>query len=101
VSVEVEAGRQPSALALSADQKLLYVAQADEDTVGVFDVEKRKFDHIISLLPPQDPGFGQIPTGLAMAGDGKTLYVSCGGINAVAAIDLPGEKISGYYPTGW
>ena len=100
-SVELEAGRQPSALALSADQKRLYVAQADEDTVAVLDVAARKIDHVISLLPPQDPGFGQIPTALTLTHDGKELYVTCGGINAVAVVDLSGEKISGYYPTGW
>jgi DNA-binding beta-propeller fold protein YncE len=100
-SVEIEAGRQPAALALSADQKLLYVAQSDEDTVGVLDLGTRKFVRSIALLPPQDPGFGQIPTGLALAGDGKTLFVTCGGINAVAAIALPDEKISGYFPAGW
>lgn len=100
-AVEIESGRQPAALAFSADQKLLYVAQSDEDTVGVLDIGARKFVRTLSLLPPQDPGFGQIPTGLALAGDGKTLYVACGGINAVAAIDLPDEKISGYFPTGW
>lgn len=99
--VEIEAGRQPSALALSGDQKLLYVAQSDEDSVGVFDVETRKFVRTISVLPPMDPGFGQIPTDLALSGDGKTLYVACGGINAVAAIDVPDEKISGYFPAGW
>lgn len=100
-AVEVEAGRQPAALILSPDQKLLYVAQSDEDTLGVFDVAERKFVRSISLLPAQDPGFGQIPNGLALAGDGSTLYVSCGGINAVAAIDLPEEKISGYFATAW
>jgi DNA-binding beta-propeller fold protein YncE len=100
-AVEIEAGRQPSALALSADRKLLYVAHADDDTIGVLDLETRKFVRSISLQPPQDPGFGQIPSSLALAGDGKTLYVTCGGINAVAAVDLPAEKIAGYFPTSW
>src|SRR5205823_3199535 len=53
------------------------------------------------LQPPQDPGFGQIPSSLAMSADGKTLFVACGGINAVATVDLPGEKVSGYLPTSW
>ena len=49
----------------------------------------------------QDPGFGQIPNALAMSHDGKTLYVACGGANAVAALDLPSGKVSGYLPAGW
>jgi DNA-binding beta-propeller fold protein YncE len=100
-SVEIEAGRQPSALAFSADQKLLYVAQADEDTVGVLDIASQKFVRTLSLVPPQDSGFGQIPTALAITGDGNTLLVTCGGINAVAALDLPEGKITGYVPSGW
>ncbi|HEY2573196.1 MAG TPA: hypothetical protein VGH65_03975, partial [Verrucomicrobiaceae bacterium] len=100
-SVEIEAGRQPSALAFSADQKLLYVAQSDDDSVGVLDLSARKFVRSISLVPPQDPGFGQMPTALSVGGDGRTLFVTCGGINAVANINLPDEKISGYFPTGW
>lgn len=100
-AVEIEAGRQPSALAFSPDQKLIYLAQSDEDTIGVLDLGTRKFMPSISLLQPMDPGFGQIPTDLAVSGDGKTLFVACGGINAVAAVDLPEGKVSGYFPAGW
>src|SRR5207244_6991243 len=90
-----------SALAFSSDQKLLYVAQSDEDTLGVFDLAAQKFVRTIVLQPAEDPGFGQIPSALAIAGDGRTLFVACGGINAVALVDLPTEKISGYLPTSW
>lgn len=100
-SDEVDAGRQPAALAFSADGKLLYVAQSDEDSIGVFDPGERKFVRTISLQPPQDPGFGQMPNGLALATDGKRMFVTCGGINAVAELDLASEKITGYFPTGW
>lgn len=100
-ATEIEAGRQPSALAFSADAKTLYVANSDDDTVSIFDLEKRAFTRAISMRPPQDPGFGQIPNALALAADGRTLYVACGGINAVAAVDLPEGKIRGYLPASW
>jgi phospholipase C len=77
------------------------VAQSDEDSIGVFDPGTRKFVRTISLQPPQDPGFGQMPNGLALAGDGKRLFVTCGGINAVAELDLASEKVTGYFPTSW
>jgi len=67
----------------------------------VLDIASQKFVRSILLLPPQDPGFGQIPTGVTVTGDGKTLLVTCGGINAVAIVDLPEEKITGYLPTAW
>jgi DNA-binding beta-propeller fold protein YncE len=98
---ELPAGRQPAGMVVSADGKTLYVANSDEDTIGVFEIAARKFVRTIDLRPPQDPGFGQLPNALALAGDGKTLFVSCGGINAVALLDLPGGKISGYLPTAW
>jgi len=99
--VEIEAGRQPSDMVFSADGKTMYVANSDEDTVGVFDTGRREFRESYSLRPPQDPGFGQIPNALALSGDGKTLYVACGGANAVAALDPATGKIAGYFPAGW
>lgn len=100
-ATEVEVGRQPSDLVFSVDGKTLYIANSDDDTVGLFDTEKQKLTGTFALRPEQDPGFGQIPNSLALSRDGKTLFVACGGANAVAALDLPGGKISGYYPAGW
>jgi YVTN family beta-propeller protein len=98
---EIEIGRQPSDMVFSRDGKTLYIANSDEDTVGVFDTAQRKLAGTFSLHPPQDPGFGQIPNSLALSHDGKTLYVACGGANAVASLDLPSGTISGYFPAGW
>lgn len=99
--VEIEAGRQPSDLAFSPDSATLYIANSDEDTVSVFDTVKREFRASISLRPEQDPGFGQIPNALALSADGKMLYVTCGGVNAVACVDLTNGKVSGYVPAAW
>lgn len=99
--VQVDAGRQPSDLKVSADGSTLYVANSDEDTVAFWDVRSRRVRRLISLRPPLDPGFGQIPTSLALSGDGSTLYVACGGGNAVAIVDVRAASVSGYLPAGW
>jgi YVTN family beta-propeller protein len=99
--VEIDAGRQPSDLAFSRDGATLYIANSDEDTIGVFDTAKREFRESISLRPEQDPGFGQIPNALALSADGKSLHVTCGGANAVAIVDLSTGKVSGYVPAAW
>jgi YVTN family beta-propeller protein len=99
--VEVDAGRQPSDLAFSHDGATLYIANSDEDTIGVFDTVKREFRESISLRPDQDPGFGQIPNALVLSADGKSLRVTCGGANAVATVDLSTGKVSGYVPAAW
>src|SRR5438067_679149 len=50
-AVEIEAGRQPSDLAFSADGLTLYIANSDDDTVGVFDRERRAFVRTFALRP--------------------------------------------------
>ncbi|HLK57982.1 MAG TPA: bifunctional YncE family protein/alkaline phosphatase family protein [Chthonomonadaceae bacterium] len=105
VVTEVNVGRQPSALAITADGQTLYIANSDDDSVSVFDTRRRHMTQTLSLTPPQDPGFGQIPTSLALSEDEKSLYVACGGANAVAVVTLPDRAakptVAGYMPTGW
>jgi len=100
-ATEIEAGRQPSGLLCSQDGTTLFVANSDDDTVSLFDTAKREFGRAITLRPELDPGFGQIPNAMSISDDGKTLYVACGGANAVAMVDLPDGKVSGYIPAGW
>jgi YVTN family beta-propeller protein len=99
---DVPVGKQPSGLACSADGKTLYVADSDDDTVSVVDVQSAKRTGQIPLRPDEDREFGRMPTDLCVAGDGRTLYVSCGGINAVAVISLNGKPaVAGYVPSAW
>ena len=83
----MRAGRQPSDLALSADGKTLYVANSDEDSVGVFHTGRRQFTGTLALRPEQDPGFGQIPNALALSPDGRTLWWTPLGSYDLASID--------------
>ncbi len=98
---EMEAGRQPSGLAVSRDGASLYVANSDEDTVSLVDIKTRQVRQTLSLAPPRDPGFGQMPTDLALSEDGKFLYVAYGGGNSVAVVSLPSFSLDGYIPSGW
>lgn len=102
-ATHIEAGRQPSGLAISADGGTLYVANSDDDTVSVVDVRARRVAQSVSLRPGDDPGFGQIPTDVVLSADNKTLYVACGGGNSVAVVALlrPAPRVQGYLPTGW
>ncbi len=101
VTTEMEAGRQPSALAVSSDGASLYVANADDDTILLVDTKTKSVRQTLSLTPAKDPGFGQMPTGLTLSEDGKFLYATCGGGNSVAVISLSNFSINGYLPTGW
>ncbi len=117
-AADVEVGRQPSGLAVTADGNTLYVANSDDDTLSVIDVPARRVRETIELRPERDPNFGQMPTHLALSSDEKTLFVTCGGANAVAVLalrsatsnaalnttsnaPLNATRVVGYLPTGW
>lgn len=98
-------GLHPSALALGADGRTLFVANANSDTVSTLDTQPLRVVNTISVHPLADLPFGSAPTGLALAPDGRTLFVTEGGNNAVAVIALEKggwkARIQGFLPTGW
>jgi len=66
-------GSTPDALAISPDQKTLYVANADNDDVAVIDIADKGESHVQGFIPT-----GWYPTALAVSPDGKKLYVGVG-----------------------
>ncbi|HVO34116.1 MAG TPA: beta-propeller fold lactonase family protein, partial [Gemmatimonadales bacterium] len=65
-------GSTPNALALSADGKTLYVANADNNAVAVVDLGSEE-PRVKGLIPT-----GWYPTAVALSADGRTLYVANG-----------------------
>ncbi|MBD5654586.1 MAG: hypothetical protein IAI50_05320, partial [Candidatus Eremiobacteraeota bacterium] len=64
-------GTQPDALALSANEKRLYVALAGIDAIAVLDVSDPVRPHRVGLIPT-----GWYPSALALSGNGRYLYVT-------------------------
>jgi len=64
-------GTQPVALALSRDERRLYVALAGIDAIAVLDTTNPRFPHRIGLIPT-----GWYPSALALSRDGRYLYVA-------------------------
>jgi len=64
-------GTQPAALALSADEKRLYVALSGIDAVAVLDTTDPLHPHRVGLIPT-----GWYPDALALSSDGRYLYVA-------------------------
>ena len=90
--VTVAVGRQPAGLAFSPDDRILYVADSDEDSVSVVD----------AITPTDDKGFGQIPTDVLLDQTGRYLYITLGGANALAVVEASGRhRVLGYVPTAW
>ncbi len=94
----------PSAVLLNKAQTLLYVANAESDTISVVNVDNEEPRvKATALLRPSDvtslPGVS--PSGLALSPDEKTLYASLGDFNAVGVIRTRTMQLSGYIPVGW
>lgn len=96
--VQIETGLHPCDLALDAANSLLYVANANSDTVSVIDTRSRKVVRTITVRPDEALPFGSAPNALALGDGGKTLFVANGCNNAVAVID---SQVRGFIPTGW
>ncbi len=64
-------GAYPNALAVSADNTRLYVAEAGTNSVAVLNVTNPIAPQLLGRIPT-----GWYPTALAVSADGKTLYVT-------------------------
>jgi YVTN family beta-propeller protein len=67
------AGSTPNSLALSPDGEMLYVANADNNSIAVIDVEARGKATPLGFLPT-----GWYPTFVTTAADGKRIIVASG-----------------------
>ncbi|MBI3875614.1 MAG: YncE family protein, partial [Verrucomicrobia bacterium] len=94
----------PNEMLLTRSGKLLYVANANRNTVTVFDTESgRAIETIWAALYPDVPP-GSVPNSLALTPDEKTLFVANANVNNLAALDVSvkGKARSlGFIPTGW
>lgn len=97
-------GEHPCELALRRDGKLLYVANANDNTVTVLDTQTgRAVESLWATLFPDSPR-GATPNSLALSPDEKTLFVANANINAIAVFDVsePGRgHCLGFIPSGW
>lgn len=98
---DIETGLHPSAMALRPGTALLYVANANSDTLTVIDTKTDKAVDTIPVRLYQSAPLGSSPNALAFSPNGAILYVANGTNNAVAVLDLKSNKVSGFIPTGW
>ncbi len=94
-------GASPNSLAATGNR--VFVSNGNNDSISVIDTEKDTVSAVINLNPESrlSRWRGIIPFGLALAPDGKRLYVAEAGINAVAVVDLMGNRVLGHIPVGW
>lgn len=99
-----QAEEHPNELLLARDGALLYVANANRNTVTLFDADAgRALETIGTAIAPDAPS-GSTPNALALSPDEKVLFVSNANTNNLAVINVeePGRsKPMGFVPVGW
>jgi YVTN family beta-propeller protein len=90
----VPTGARPRGLALDPAQLRLYVAEADQDLVEVFDIASG------APLVPLRLQAGDRPAEIALAADGRTLLATNEGSNSVSFLDLRGMAEVARVPVG-
>jgi len=97
-------GEHPCEMVLSKNGKILFVANANDNTVTVLDTQTgRSLQSLWATLFPNSPR-GATPNSLALSPDEKTLFVANANINAIAVFDvsITGHSQSlGFIPSGW
>jgi len=100
----------PCAMAFSPDEKTLYVALANRDTIAAVGISGRtlRLNRLYDSRLPGQRYFGAMPDALVVSPDGQTLYVANSGSDAVAVfrtkpvsqVGAP-ESPAGFIPTEW
>jgi DNA-binding beta-propeller fold protein YncE len=94
----------PNEMVLTANGKTLFVANANRNTVTVFDTGTGKtLETLTAALYPNAPS-GSTPNSLALTPDEKILFVANADNNNLAVFDVsaPGHSHSlGFIPVGW
>lgn len=97
----IPVGVLPTRMTMSKDQRRLYVANGESDTISRIDTSKDAVDGTLSLTRPGSNYTGSIPNALTLSPDGDSLYVTLANENAVAIVSTRNGRVIGRIPTGW
>jgi DNA-binding beta-propeller fold protein YncE len=107
----VAPGSHPTAMLLSPDEKVLYVAMSNADAVAVVSTESASILAFLNTTVHSQEYAGTSPSALGQSADGKRLFVADASSNAIAVFDTsklnpgspPSEPVPalGFIPTDW
>jgi YVTN family beta-propeller protein len=115
VAKTLHVGLHPSGMTVSPGRRLIFVANANSDTVSVIDTQTEAVIETIPCRPTAGLPFGSGSNAVALSPDARTLYVANGTNNCVGVVRLamqdtgngelaatPGSsRLVGLIPTGW
>lgn len=103
-SASIHVGDNPNELLLSPNGKILYVCNANDNTVSVVDIQQRRIIETLDAALYSGSPSGSTTNGLALDAAGRTLYIANADNNALAVFDVAiagSSRPKGFIPTGW
>ena len=100
----VTVGDNPNDIVLTAKGTYLYVANANDNSVSVVDIKKRKVVETLNAALYTTKLSGSTTNGVSLSRDERTLYIANADNNCLAVFDVskPGNSSSrGFIPAGW
>jgi len=101
---EIVVGSDPNDLCMNKKGTILYVANANDNSVSVIDLKTMKVIEILNAALYPDAPSGSTTNGVALGADEQTLYIANADNNCLAVFDVshPGNSSSkGFIPVGW
>ncbi|HXB06985.1 MAG TPA: bifunctional YncE family protein/alkaline phosphatase family protein [Puia sp.] len=103
-SGEVAVGDNPNDLCVTKNNRWMFVANANDNSVSVIDIRNRKVVETLNAALYANALPGSTTNALALSTDENTLYVANADNNCLAVFDVshPGSgKSKGFIPVGW
>jgi len=101
---KIPVGDNPNELCLTKNGRYLFVANANDNSVSIIDIKKRKVLETLNAALYPESLQGSTTNGLALSTDEKTLYIANADNNCLCVYDVsdPGNSHSkGFIPVGW
>jgi YVTN family beta-propeller protein len=101
---EIKTGSHPNDMTFSRNGKILFVANANDNSVSVIDVKSRRVLETLNTALFPDAPAGSTPNALALTPNDKTLLVANADNNCLALFDVSQvgkSRALGFIPTGW
>lgn len=100
----IAVGDNPNDICLTKNGRYLFVANANDNSVSVIDIKKRKVLETLNAALYPDAPQGSTTNSVALSGDEKMLYVANADNNCLAVFDVSKRGASqskGFIPVGW
>lgn len=103
-TADIKVGDNPNEIISNAKGNFLFVSNANDNSVSVIDVRRRKVVETLNAALYADAPPGSTTNGLALSPDESTLYAANADNNCLAVFDVrkPGQSMGlGFVPVGW